>query len=67
MIIGPATRDVIFNEEIFWPWNCNTFQQQIPVDFDGEKEDESQQQAVLVIPALTVSQNVPANLPMIVA
>ncbi|KAL5767185.1 hypothetical protein ACOSQ2_013968 [Xanthoceras sorbifolium] len=37
------SRDVVFDEEKFWPWNYNIVQQQIPVDLDGEKEGESQQ------------------------
>ena len=37
------SRDVIFDEKIFWPWSSNIIKQQIPADFDGVDEENRQQ------------------------
>ncbi|XP_071917233.1 uncharacterized protein [Coffea arabica] len=38
-----TSRDVIFDEENFWPWSSNIIKQQIPADFDGVDEENRQQ------------------------
>ena len=37
------SRDVVFDEERFWPWTDNVVAPRVPVIFDGDNGKEQQQ------------------------
>ncbi|KAI3474406.1 hypothetical protein Pfo_029267 [Paulownia fortunei] len=58
-----VSRDVVFDEQMFWEWNENGPKQHIPADFDGENAEEKQQQqsqpAAVIQDEPTLAQNLP--------